>query len=187
MGGVEGLFSVGEFVYVWKRIANNGACSCGARFRECPVWKPVLKGAFGGPEGVDAQAMAHVQRTSTRPRHIPLMLAPRGSELLASRWNGAYKDALLRLYRAILEITGSRVVVDSSKLPLYGYVLETMPEVELYVVQVVRGPRAVAYTWTRRKESPSAGRGLAYMPQHHPAERSLEWDLCNVASEALWG
>ncbi len=188
LGQAKNFFSVGEFVYVWNRLMNDGACSCGARFVECEVWAPVLNRAFGGPGGVDARAMAQeVQRTSTRPRHIPLMLTGGGRRLLGSRWTGEYTDALRCLYRAIIDATGSRVVVDSSKLPLYGYVLGTIPEVELYVVHLVRDPRAVAYSWLRKKQSTPTGKGLAYMPQHHPVESSLEWDLCNVAAEGFWG
>ncbi len=124
---------------------------------------------------------------STRPRHIPLMLTDAGRRLLESRWTGEYTDALRRFYRTILDTTGSKVVVDSSKLPLYGHVLGTISEVELYVVHLVRDPHAVAYSWLRKKQSTPTGKGLAYMPQHHPVESSLEWDLCNVAAGELWG
>ncbi|QIN80251.1 hypothetical protein GBA65_18940 [Rubrobacter marinus] len=185
LGQIEGFFPVGEFVYVWNRLANDGTCSCGARFKECEVWRPVLERAFGGPEGVDARAMARVQRTSTRPRHIPLSLTKPGEGRLRSRWTEEYRDALGRFYREISNVTGSRVVVDSSKLPLYGRVLGEVPGVERYAVHLVRDPRAVAYSWRRKKRSTPAGRGLAYMPQHHPVESSLEWDLCNVAAEDL--
>ncbi len=187
LGQIEGFFPVGEFVYVWKRLVNDGACSCGARFRECEVWKPVLKRAFGGPDAVDARTMARVQSKSTRPRHIPLMLAKGGEKLLRSRWTEEYRDALGRFYREISNVTGSRVVVDSSKLPLYGRVLGEVPGVERYVVHLVRDPRAVAYSWMRKKQSTPHGRGLAYMPQHRPVESSMEWDLCNVAAEEFWG
>lgn len=149
------------------------------------MWAPVLEHAFGGPEGVDARAMARVQSTSTRPRHIPLMLTRGGGKLLRSRWTEQYRDALGLFYRGISSVTGSRVVVDSSKLPLYGRVLGEVPGVERYVVHLVRDPRAVAYSWLRKKRSTPAGRNLAYMPQHHPVESSLEWDLCNVAAEGL--
>ena len=185
LGEIEGFFPVGEFAYVWRRLLNDGYCSCGVRFGECAVWEPVLRHAFGGPEGVDARAMARIQRTSTRPRHIPLMLTKGGEGLLRSRWTREYKDALGCFYRGISNVTGSRVIVDSSKLPLYGRVLGDVPGVERYVLHLVRDPRAVAYSWLRKKKSRPAGRGLAYMPQHHPVESSLEWGLCNVAAEGL--
>ena len=185
LGQIEGFFPVGEFVYVWKRLVNEGTCSCGTRFGECEVWRPVLERAFGGTKSVDARAMDRVQRTSTRPRYIPLTFAKRGEGLLRSRWTEEYKEALGCLYREVSNVTGSRVIVDSSKLPLYGRVLGEVPGVERYVVHLVRDPRAVAYSWLRKKRSTPAGRGLAYMPQHHPVESSLEWDLCNVAAEGL--
>lgn len=187
LGDIEGFFSAGEIVYIWERLANDGTCSCEARIRECEVWKPVLDRAFGGPLMVDARAMRRVQRTSTRPRHLPLMLAPQGRRLLESRWTEEYKDNLGRLYCAIVDATGARIVVDGSKLPLYGYVLGTMSEIELYVVHLVRDPRAVTYSWLRTEPSRPTARGPKYMPQHHPIESALEWDLCNVAAEKFWG
>lgn len=185
LGQVEGFFPVGEFVYVWRRLVNDGTCSCGARCRECEVWRPVLESAFGGPEGVDARTMSRIQEASTRPRHILLMLTRGGEGLLRSRWTEQYRDAIGRMYRGISTVTGSTVVVDSSKLPLYGRVLGDVPGVERYVVHLVRDPRAVAYSWLRKKRSTPTGGSLAYMPQHHPVESSFEWDLCNVAAEGL--
>lgn len=185
LGEIEGFFPVGEFVYVWNRLVNDGTCSCGARFTGCELWGPVLERVLGGPIGVDARAMVRVQRTSTRPRHIPLMLTNAGEKLLRSRWTEQYRDALGRFYQEISEESGSRVIVDSSKLPPYGRVLGEIPGVERYVVHLVRDPRAVAYSWRRKKRLIPAGRPLAYLPQRHPVESSLEWDLCNIAAEGL--
>ena len=72
LGQIEGFFPVGEFVYVWNRLANDGICSCGSRFRACELWGPVLERVLGNAEDVDARAMLRIQKTSTRPRHIPL-------------------------------------------------------------------------------------------------------------------
>ena len=77
------------------------------------------------------------------------------------------------------------MIVDSSKLPLYGRVLGEISGVERYVVHLVRDPRAVAYSWLRKKRRTPDKQSHAYMPQHHPFKSSLEWDLCNVAAEGL--
>lgn len=186
LGEIYGFFSAGELCYLWARLMRGGACSCGASFPECEVWGPVLEEAFGSAQGVDVRAMHRVQRMSTRPRHIPLMLAPQGRRRLESVWERGYAKNLERIYRAMRSVTGDSVIVDSSKLPLYGYVLEGMPRVDLYVVHLVRDPRAVAYSWSRKKKSRPLTESLTFMPQHHPAQSSLEWDLCNAATEALW-
>lgn len=183
---LDGFFSVGEFYAVWGRVLfNAGLCSCGVPYAECEVWGAVLNKAFGGTDGVDARKMKRVQKASTRLRYAPLMLTTWGRRLLASRWNGGYRDNLERLYRAIQHTTGSRVIVDGSKLPLYGYVLETMPAIDLYVVHLVRDPRAVAYSWLRKKSRPAV-RGEAYMPRRYSLGSSLGWAASSIVTEALW-
>lgn len=187
LGQIDGFFSAGELCYLWDRgPVSNGLCSCGAKFAECEVWATVLGEVFGDASRLDAHEMSRIQRTSTRPRHLPLMSVRRGKRLLMSRWEGMYRDNLEKLYRAIQRSTGDKVIVDCSKLPLYGYILETMPMIDLYVVHLVRDPRAVAYSWLRKKSTRPIVGGLAHMPQRHPVESSLEWDICNVAVEAFW-
>jgi hypothetical protein len=183
---LDGFFSVGEFYAVWSRVLlNEGLCSCGVPYAECEVWGTVLNKAFGGTARVDARAMERVQEASTRLRYAPLMLIPWGRRLLASRWKDRYQDNLERLYRAIQHTTGSRVIVDGSKLPLYGYVLETMPAIDLYVVHLVRDPRAVAYSWLRKKSRPAV-KGQAYMPRRYSLGSSLGWAASSVLTEELW-
>ncbi|MGL5853527.1 MAG: sulfotransferase, partial [Phycicoccus sp.] len=54
-------------------------------------------------------------------------------------------------YRAVADLDGVDVVVDSSKNPVYAKLLERLPGVELTVLTVVRDPRAGAFSWRRRK------------------------------------
>ncbi len=185
LGKVEGFFSAGEFCYIWERgLVKNRLCSCGAPFAECEVWSEVVEEAFGGVSGVDAREMDRVQKGSTRLRQLPLHLTPGGRRALEARWGGTFRQNLAKIYRAMRDVTGSGVIVDSSKLPLYGYVLGTMPEIDLYVLHLVRDPRAVAYSWMRKKAKPRVG-GLGEMPQRPPVRSALEWDVCNAATRGL--
>lgn len=100
---------------------------------------------------------------------------------MESRWEGPFRENLRKIYRAIQSTMGSSLIVDGSKLPLYGYVL-TMPAIDLYVVHLVRDLRAGAYSWLRKKPRPIMSVRLAHMPQHGPVRSSLEWDMCNAAA-----
>ena len=55
-----------------------------------------------------------------------------------------------RLYRAIGEVTGARLIIDSSKVPS-GAALLSHAGVEAHLLHVVRDPRVVAYSWQRPK------------------------------------
>jgi hypothetical protein len=77
------------------------------------------------------------------------------------------------------------VIVDTSKYPSYSFAVEMVPSVDLHVVHLVRDPRAVAYSWLRKKLQPDP-ETPEYIPQDTPAGTSLRWIARNLATEALW-
>lgn len=87
-------------------------------------------------------------------------------------------DAVLH---AIPEARGARVVVDSSKWPGFGALLQATEDTEVYVVHLVRDPRAVAHSRLRRIDR----RGVALKPG--PTGFALVWDSTNTAVELGWG
>jgi hypothetical protein len=186
LGQFPGLVTAGEVRYVWERgLIENRLCGCGERFRDCPFWTGVVKGAFGDPPDVDPRRMMALQQRGTRIRHLPLLLGGQaGRRALARRMPG-YVDALARLYGSIATSAGARVVVDSSKLPAYGRILESVPGVELYVVHLVRDPRATAYSWGRRKTLPDRAEG-GYMQRQPPWRSTLLWTVWNAVAEMMW-
>lgn len=187
LGQVDGFVSVGEINFLWQHgLIENRLCGCGAPFRECEHWTVVFSGAFGGLDGVDPRRMVRFQEEGVRTRHIPLMMVPWGRRHLRSRL-GEYLGNLERLYGAILDSTGGRVIVDSSKFPSYGYTLGMLPNVEMYVVHLIRDPRAVSYSWLKKKLQPDKEGGKGYMHRFDPVKSSLMWDAWNLSTEALWG
>ena len=184
LGEIEGFFHGGELNFIWEHnLVENRPCGCGAPLDECVVWSSVLERAFGGVYEVDVREMVRLQGLGTRTRHVPLMFFPRGRRMLASRLE-KYTVRLEKLYRVVRESTGSRVIVDSSKFPSYGYVLGMTPGIDLYVVHLIRDPRAAAYSWLKEPR-PVAGE-RAYINRVNTVKSSLMWDVWNASSEALW-
>jgi hypothetical protein len=185
LGELDGFFHGGELNFVWERnLLENRRCGCGAPFRECEVWNRVFDEAFGGMEGVDAREMARLQSTRTLAFHTVLTSFPDRLRPAAHQRH-KFLDRLEKLYEGVRHATGSRVIVDSSKRPLYGHLLGTVPEVDLHVVHLVRDPRASAYSWLRKKFQPDKS-SQAYMLRFNPLESSLRWDVWNAVTEALW-
>jgi hypothetical protein len=185
LGQVEGFVSVGEIRQVWEYgLVRNKVCGCGAPFGECALWRPVMDEAFGGTDGVDARKMIRLRESWTRTKHIPLMLTLPGERLIKRRLS-EYLDTLDRLYRAVRTIAGSRVIVDTSKFPSYGFILGMTAGIDLYIVHLVRDPRAVAYSWLRERLHPDP-ENPEYMPRRSPAASALRWTARNLATEALW-
>lgn len=181
LGQAPGFFNAGELRYIWQRgIQENRLCGCGRRFADCPFWREVVELA-GLP---DAAAMAEVQARLTRIRHLPRMGLDSQSREPAIE---AYRAALGRLYRAVAHVSNSQVVVDSSKLPSYGRVLATIPDVDLYTVQLVRDPRAAATSWASLKVQPDRGVSGVFMQRLSPTRSALLWAFWNAIAGGLVG
>jgi len=166
LGEVEGIFAAGEVTGLSDRIANGDRCGCGVALADCPFWTAVVRAL------PDADLLPRL-RPERRWIHgrtlVPLTLG-RDRERLR-----AYRDDLAKLYRAIADVSGCGVVVDSSKSPTFAYVVEGVPGVELYGVHLVRDPRATSYSWSvdphyHRTRGPAFG---------------ARWTLWNLELEAL--
>jgi hypothetical protein len=185
LGQIPGFFSGGELNFIWRHnVIENRLCGCGRPFRECPVWTKVMDEAYGGMDGVDPREMMRLQNLGTRTRHIPSMLTEKGRRTLAERL-----EKLLisygRLYEAIGEVTGSRVIVDSSKEPAHGFAMGMVPGVDFYALHLVRDPRAAAYSWSKKKPQPDTDT-REHMVRFSPTKSSALWDSWNASAEALW-
>jgi hypothetical protein len=188
LGEVDGVFAAGEVRYLWQRGLKEGRlCGCGLPVRECPVWSRVLAlaGELDDPARVDG-IVSMLHRTG-RIRNLPGVLAgavaPRLDPAEAYALEPA-RSALGDLYAAIAEVTGCRVIVDSSKLPAYANVLAATPGVDLRVVHLIRDPRGAAHSWASKKTL-ADGASRAHMEQIGPAKSALLWDVWNLAGGVL--
>lgn len=185
LGQVDGFWSVGELRQIWQRgLIENWRCGCGLPFSQCPIWDQILAQAFGLSD-IDPRAVVQAERRLTRVRHIPLVLfSRRRSDLIDARL-GSYRSYLDRLYRSVRNVTGAQVIVDSSKTPTYGYLLGTIPSIDLRVVHLVRDPRAAAYSWSRRRLRSDAGDDGRHMDVLGPAKSSALWMVWNMLAESV--
>jgi hypothetical protein len=99
-----------------------------------------------------------------------------------------YVETLEKLYRAVQGVSQSRVIVDTSKFPSYAYILRNVPGIKVYLVHLVRDPRAVAYSWaSRRKPELDTGKTTDdLMTSHSLVGSSLTWNEWNLAIEKVW-
>jgi UDP-N-acetylglucosamine transferase subunit ALG13 len=168
LGQVPGVFSAGELRDVWLRGAiEDRLCGCGAPFRSCEVWREVGERAFGGWDHLDLPAVQRLRERLDRPWLPPRLLGARllGARLAPDPDLVRYRDHLARLYAAIAEVTGTSLLVDSSKIPTYSMLLRGVPGIDLRVVHLVRDSRGVVRSWDRHVDradgSGGAGSGGA--------------------------
>jgi hypothetical protein len=182
LGELNGAFSAGELHYLWERgLLEGRTCGCGRRVSECDVWSEVLTRAFGD-DLPDPHEVMRWQARSVRTRHTPALLAGGRGPIDVSSMR-AYGGALSKIYRAIAEVTGCRVVIDSSKRPSDGALTMLLPGVQTSIVHLVRDPRAVVFSWRRSKRE--LDRDDADMPQQSVAMSSLGWVELNLGAEGV--
>lgn len=187
LGELDGFFHAGELRTLWGRgLVGGRLCGCGQPVRECPFWSSVLERALSGDPGtrLDAMEVNRLHEQAVRLRYLPRMLrrSPPDDARLASLRR--YANAAERLYLAIGSETGARVIVDSSKQPADGAVLRSLPNVEPFILQLVRDPRAVAYSWQRHKRSPGEG-SREEMMRLTPSTSARNWMVVNLTAAAV--
>jgi hypothetical protein len=183
LGAARGWANVGELVDLARSVAPaDERCGCGHPFSTCPVWTRVGDDAFGGwSADVLARLVAH-QRAAARQRHLPGLL--RDPRTPSAALSGLRED-YTRIYRAVARVTGSHVVVDASKGPALGQALAGAPGLDVRMLNVVRDPRAVAWSWNRRVERPHVTSGEARM-WRIPARRSAaQWTTLQLEMAAI--
>lgn len=190
LGSLEGVFAGGEIRYLWERgLRDDRLCGCGQPFRQCPVWAAVLDQAYGTSGPPDPGPLITAAARSLRVRRVPALLLGRDGRPAGERRpnpdRAVLAGHLLRLYRAIGVATGASLIVDSSKLPPYGHLLAGLPGLDVYVVHLVRDPRATAWSWRRSKPLADGARS-AIMQQQSPRRSALLWATWNSTTRALW-
>lgn len=193
LGAVPGWVNVGELVDLARSVAPaDERCGCGVRFSQCPVWNEVGAAAFGGWTPSVLERLRDLHRAAARQRHLPRLLGRSGHDSDALL---ELRESYARLYRAIAEVTDSVVVVDASKGPALGQALVRAAGIDVRLLNVVRDPRAVAWSWTKQVRRPHAtapaspatgpqvtGSEMWRIPTHRSA---AQWSALQIEMEAI--
>lgn len=183
LGSAPGWFSGGELAFLWRLgLLRGGLCACGQKVAECDVWGTALERVFG-LDGADAERMVTL-RQRFWSIHLPLMAVPPLARRRFDRLE-EYPSNVEQLYRSVMEVTGDRVLIDSSKDTHYSQILRMRTDLDVYFLHLVRDPRAISYSWTKRR--PEAGfRGEVNMERRNLLTSSTYFYVSDIAAEALW-
>jgi hypothetical protein len=185
---INGFFSPGELINLWERgIVDQHPCGCGMQLERCELWGRVVQQVAGENSSTRAREMIRLQHAVGRTRHLPLLMSEVGRRRLLTGME-PYVAALDDLYGSIQRTTGARVLVDGSKDPSYACLLRQAPSLDVHVLHLVRDPRAVVFSWQRRKELFPSATGEApkvYMEQHRAGKSTAYWVGLNLGIEAM--
>lgn len=208
LGAQPGACTAGELKASALGDADTYRCSCHQPIQECGFWKSVgrameLRGIpdfditrsgtdiHGIPSNYVDHLLAPLHRGVIMEHARDLLLS------LSPRWRTSLREIQSRnlaLIESLLELTGARIVVDSSKSALRLKYLLPIRELVIRVIHVVRDGRAVSLTYTDEwtfadAANPSlrGGGGGTHRapPRRSMAEAAREWMRSNQAAEAV--
>lgn len=190
LGNRPNTVGVGELHMLSDSLADNAFCSCRQPIRDCEFWVEVMR--LWRPEG----AREFVQYVAFQKKFESLRWMGSSSwlQLARERWLRrsaeftTYLAETQRLYEAIAQVSGARVIVESSKLPIRAAVLRQIPGIDLALVHLVRDVRGVV--WSCGKSiAAQADAGVATAQSGRSLCRTVAyWSLVNrVASQVCRG
>src|SRR5207342_52850 len=124
---------------------------------DCPFWTAVFDRAIGGIDQVDADAMQDFWRRNHEllgPNRRLYATAAGRRRLAEATDCTAIMEAI---YLAAHEVSGARVLFDTSKALMAPIVLRSSRVFNTRLMQLVRDPRAVCYSWATPKPDPTRG------------------------------
>jgi hypothetical protein len=188
LGEVDGFESAGELRWFWERgLGEQRPCGCGKTPQDCPVWSRVAaEFATGSGPGQHWSLTDVVGAQHEVARYLNLRRLLRAIDTRPGGWPALdlVRTATGDAVRAFAEVTGARVVVDTSKRPQDAAVFAMLAGVEHYVLHIVRDPRGVVYSWRRRKSFRS-DRGTHTMGTRSLPSSVRAWLFNSVGAELL--
>lgn len=186
LGQVPGFFSAGEVREIWDGgCLRNRPCGCDKPFLDCEFWAEVGRQAFGGWQKLDLDEILRLRYAVDRPWLVPALRISFAMPRLAADV-ARYVDVLDALYRAIFDVSGAEVIVDSSKIPSHAYLLRRLPWIDLRMLHLIRDSRGVAYSWQKvvTKDAGSTGHG-EYLHRYGPVAASVRWLVYNGQTSGI--
>ncbi len=180
IGQLPGHCDVGELFYLWQGgVKRDQRCACGETFSGCPFWTEVGLRAFGGWDQIDVDQVLRLQRQVDTTAQLVLRPLARLVPGRRARTE-QYLDLTRRVYRAVADVSGAPIVVDSTKRPSTAYLLASDPGVRLRIVHMVRDPRGVLNSWSHEVPLPE-GSGPRDHLKRRPARQILRrWLTVNL-------
>jgi hypothetical protein len=179
LGGQDGYLAVGELNRVLDLDRGRPpVCSCGQPLDSCELWSRVLEEWPRRATSAVLTEYPRLQPQHERIRRVPGLLARAKGISPESDKYGAWTRDLLR---ALQDVSGARVIVDSSKHPARALSLYHSQGISAAFLHLVRDPRAVVWSWWKTN-----GRYWSLLPPPLNSNRllvtlvvALDWVVVN--------
>ncbi len=174
LGELNGNCTVGEPWYVWNKknnFANSDRCSCGSLLNNCSHWQKILTVGFNKSNFNNINSPKGVEFSTGI---FPLL----SSLFNHSFYSNEYIEFLETFYQAIKETNKAKFIIDESKIFGHYLALKQIPKIELYIIHLVRDPRAVVHSWQRKKAR--ANDDKEFLPRWGLYKATRTWIIQNL-------
>ena len=147
------VFNLGQLRHLWRAFANNETCTCGDPLHSCATYSRVVPAARAVAESPDVSRVQQLAKDFFKDaaRQSDWSDAQIRAALL-DRHRG-YLGSLQTVLARISDVTQTLDFVDTSKITEMALAFDLLPDVELYALNLVRDPRAVAVSWYKKNQS----------------------------------
>jgi hypothetical protein len=183
LGNHEQIESVGEL----RSLASIGwlgaeVCSCGQPAASCEYWLEVRRRWQDRVGGDKVARLAELQNQFERIRSFPILFA---ASLVRTPAFREYATLTAALYSAIAEVSGIRIVVDSTKYPGRALALSRMSGITLRLVHLVRDGRGVVWSVHRKANVDLQGNVVDIAPGSVAKTTTRQWLRVNLVSSLV--
>lgn len=171
--------SLGEVLKFYRSAwlpDENRHCACGLPAYECPFWTQVRQKWIESMGSEEAAHYIHLQERFERSRSSWARLL--WNRFIRTSDFNRYIKGTEALFKAIQEVGGKKFLVDSSLIPKRAYALSMLPNIELYLIHMVRDGRGVIWSLMKPgKQIPEK----VYVPAP-PRRTTKYWISANLQS-----
>ena len=150
------VFNLGQLRHLWRAFDGNAPCSCGRELPACPVYGSALPASHAAAGRPEIAAMHSLAKAFVRDAARQRSWASTAARQQLAQRHAAFLAAMGDVLTHTAETTGAHTFIDTSKAPEVSLAFDLLSNVELYLLNLVRDPRAVACSWHKRKKSLSA-------------------------------
>lgn len=150
--------ATGELHCLWRLPFSEITCSCGKPFEADPFWNKVLKQAHIGPD-----ELAELRELEDDVLRTKFIAEHKFSHALMRQHPKVrrFLELQLELIHAIASVSGSNVVIDSSKASPRAWVMSMLPNSTVWHLR--RNPKDVIASWRSKKFDKGLGTDMKRM------------------------
>lgn len=146
-----GVLNIGQLRDILAGWQTDVPCTCGQTVNCCPVWGALRHRIFADAPSEHLTQTDHAMRQFMAEAAALSDWNDRSELDRLARTHDGFLNTLAHMLRALIDLSNARLLVDSSKSPEFALACHLSGAVDLYVLNLVRDPRAVACSWAKKK------------------------------------